>query len=706
MADSTRTAVIGSALSIFKTRTPVILQAEANECALACLCMVTGFHGCHTSLAELRNRQQARDLLSLEQVIDIASSLHLETRAFRCEPDDLAQLQTPLILHVDFDHYVVLESMTSRSANLIDPASGRVSLTRKSFSERFTGIALELLPSTSFRKTGNKRDFPVLKLIRQLPISRYAGTLGLVFTLSILVQVLALMSPLFLQIVVDEVLVPASQDIFSVLLTGFAFIYLAGAALRWLRGLLVIQAGNQLSYVLSAGLHRHLLNLPLTFFSRRTVGDVVSRFSSLQPVQQFITTGAVSIILDGLMVVFALVLLTGYSPGIALYALFLTVVYLALQSLLMIPYRSHSHEHIHADAKVHSHFIESIQSIESISRSGASQVRASEWLNQLVTSINAQVRAARYGLGIEVCRYLLTGFLLLGTVALAVKDVAAATISLGMLYAIAGYCSHLSTALVSLAAEWQSFQMLGLHGQRLADLTETSEDQRTTLNPGTRQVDIRLQDVGFTFDGQSLPLLSDLDIDIRCGDKVAIMGQSGSGKSTLLKLLLAEEQPSTGSIRIAGTPLQKGLTTRHCFSLLSPSDQIISGTISDNITYRAGIPDLERQALCAGVACLHEDILRFPMTYQEKITEQGHKLSAGQRQRLLLARALYRPAPVLLLDEATSHLDPAMELDVMKNVLADPRTCIFVTHRQSVAQLANRVINLDHDELPAIAAGG
>lgn len=679
---------------MFRRRTvPVVLQAETNECGLACLCMILAAYGRHVTLADLREQFPSDRVLSLEQMASASEHYGFNVRALRCEPADLAEIRLPALLHVDFNHYIVLTGQRASTFLVIDPASGRQSLSTESLNERFTGILLEFTPATRF-ETGGRRDIhSPFRLLSALPFDALGRPLVVMLLLSLCVQAFALISPFLLQIIVDDVITSGSRQFALVVVLGFGAVYLLSALTQWLRGLLVIHVGQHLSYLMAAGLHSRLLTLPARYFSRRTVGDVVSRFGSIRPLQDFVTGSGVKILLDLLMLITCWLMLACYSMGAAMLALVITGTVAAVNYLLTLPYRRYSHEQVVAEAAAQSHFIETVQAIREIKRFDAETLRTSRWLNQLTLAINAQVRAGRFQLYAELSRYLLAAALTLGVVFAALDDVMSTTLTIGMLYAMVAYTNHFAQAALSLLLEWQKFLMLYLHTQRLSDITEQTVPSRQRLKAGA-DCTIVFDRVSFAYPESQQPLLDELSFTLRAGESLAITGPSGSGKSTLLRLLLAELSATSGDISIGGRPLTASVCSGPVFSSLMAEDRLLSGTVSQNITFNQPAPDMARMMDCARAAVIHEDILRLPLAYQEHVSDMHTGLSAGQRQRLLLARALYRPADFLLLDEGTSHLDAETELTVMHHVLELSGGCIFVTHRQQIAALADYQLDL------------
>lgn len=675
-------------------RLPVILQHEANECALACLAMILSHFGHGIRLDELRSQNSSPGPMSLQALAQLAERHGLLARAVRCECADLRKAVGPLVLHFDFSHFVVLASARRTGHSIVDPARGRITLSDAQLRQRFTGVALELQPGPDFRQRDIKAPSALGTLLRHLDPGHIATPVAGLVLLALCIQVCALLTPFFLQLTVDEVLIPRNTDLALVLLAGFAAVYLLSAAVQWLRGLLAIRLASHLSYLLAASLIQKLFRLSPGFFQRRSIGDIVSRFGSLRPVQEFITDHAAAMLLDLLMMLGTLIMLTAYLPQAAMFNVMLLCFFLCLQYLLTSVYRQHYHEFLAVDAASQSHFVESVQLMDTICRFGRQSRRCQDWLNLVSDALNAFVRAGKIKLVTNIARYLMSGAILLGVAYLAIDEVIAAQLTLGMLYAMMTYASHFTTAALSFSQAWQSLLLLSIHGQRLEDITGAEIDGRTAIESSQLAPEIEFRSVCFSYQRQGRPLIDQLNLQVRDNANVVITGDSGAGKSTLLALILGDHRVTSGEIMVNRRPLSAGLSARSVTSSLLARDCLLQATVMDNITFLDPTPDQQSAARAARLSCIEDDILKLPLGWQQVLGEHHMQLSAGQRQRLLIARAVYRNRGILLLDEATNHLDPELELTVMKNLLSEPGICFFVTHSPAIARLADLQITL------------
>ena len=679
-------------------RLPVMLQSEASECGLICLAMLAAFHGSGVDAHALRRRLGATLRgWSLRTLIGAATTLGLSARPLRVDIDELRQLACPAILHWDFDHFVVLKRVARRHVEIHNPAVGQRRFPLAELSKHFTGVALELTPTAAFERAPRAPRLSLLSLWRGAEVSRRA--IVQLVALSTFIQLFALATPSYMQLVVDDVLVKQDVDVLPLLAVGFLLLAVLNVATKTLRGFASLYFANRLNFSLGARLLFHLIRLPLEYFQRRHVGDVISRFRSLKPVQEFISGGVVAVVIDGAMALTTLTVIFVYSPLLAGIALAAFVLYAALRVALLQPLRRRSHESIAADARLDSHFLETIRALQGVKLFGKEAERERAWQDLFVDSINAGVRVARLNLGYDALSGLLLGIESVLIVFVGAHQVLSGALTIGMLYAFIAYRTHFSNAMNSLITQIVQGLMLTLHLERISDIAFADQEPglvaQSSFTAPVRGA-LRVQRLSFAYPGDDRAVLRDLDLTIEVGERVAVTGPSGVGKSTLLRLLVGLIRPTGGRIDVDGIPLDRlGIRSyRAGIAALLQDDALLSGSIRDNIAFFDLAVDPAKLERAARIAHIYDDIVQLPMGFDSRIGDMGSALSIGQQQRLLLARALYREPTILFLDEGTSHLDLPTELAIMQSIAELGITCIFTTHRDAVAQLADKVISL------------
>lgn len=678
------------------SRMKSIIQSEASECGLACLAMVASHHGLDLGMAELR-RQFPMSLkgLRLSQLVEMSSRLHLNSRALRLELDSLGQLRLPAILHWDLNHFVVLERVNGQSLTIVDPTAGRRTLPMSETSRHFTGVALELIPGTDFKPESRN---PAVTL-RQLtgPVRGLVSSLALLAGLSLSLQVFVLLAPFYMQWVIDQVLVSADTSLLTLLGIGFILLATSQAAIGMLRGWTVIYLSARFGMQWTANVFSHLLRLPLDFFEKRHMGDVVSRMGSVQRIQQTMTTNFVEAFVDGLMAIATLAMMLLYSPVLVAVTMAALALYLLLRLLTFGHLRHGSEQQLVEAARQQSHFFETIRGIQSVKVAGNEAQRTSGFLNLLNRTIDREVWVARLDLLFAQSSAWVMGLERVLVIWIAATLVLDNSFTVGMLVAYMAYKELFTQRVTVLIDRMMEFRMLRLHGERLADIVLAQPEPMEPLNtPCSAPPLIQARSLSFRYAEGEPWVVRNCDIDIRPGESVAIVGPSGCGKTTLVKILLGLLKPYAGEIRIDGIPLpQIGRGNfRHGCGVVMQDDQLFAGSIGENINQFDESWCMEKIERAAKLAAVHEDIQAMPMGYHTLIGDMGSSLSGGQRQRILMARALYREPMILFFDEATSHLDVARENEVNLAIASLPMTRIIVAHRPETIASVDRVLEM------------
>ena len=422
----------------WRRSTPQVLQAENAECGLACIAMVAGYHGLNIDLARLRSlRAFSQQGANLKQLIDFAHSLNLNSRALKLEPEDMANLQLPCILHWNMQHFVVLTRVTSKGVEIQDPACGKRRLSWQQVSDAFTGIALELQPGSDFTPQNLRQPLKLSQLWQR--IVGIKRSLLILFILSLLLQCFALASPYYMQLVIDSVIVNNDASLLNVLFLGFFLLIVVEAITNLTRQTAGIAMSGHLAQQLSVNVFTHLIRLPFSYFSQRHIGDMVARFGSLQEVRRFISQGIVALILDTLIMLCTLVLMAFYSLKLMLIVIGIAVLFLALRLMLLGPVQRLQQEKIACAAKENSHFIETLRGIQSIRMLRLESFRLHGWQHLLTDTLNRDIRLRRWEMGFSIVHLLLFGIENLLVVYLAATLVMEQAFTVGMLYAFTSY---------------------------------------------------------------------------------------------------------------------------------------------------------------------------------------------------------------------------------------------------------------------------
>lgn len=682
----------------------MILQGQAGECGLAAMAMVAHYHGCHVGLAELRRRfLLSRQGTNLANLVSIAQALGLQARALRLEMDALPDLQLPCIVHWDLNHFVVLKRVGARRLQIHDPASGPRTLAWSEFARHFSGIALELSPTTDFRPRRAAAPVALSSLIGR--VHGLGRAVWQILALAFALEVLSLGMPFQLQWLVDQAVPAADTGLIHILGAGFLLLVVVQCGISLLRGWLIATVSAQLGFQWLGQVFAHLLALPLTYFEKRHLGGIQSRFASIVQVQRTLTTGFTQTLVDGVLVVGTFSLMLVYSAGLSAICLSAVVLYAVARLLWLGRMREAAVEQLVWDARQHTHFLESVRGIQSVRLFGRQHVRQMDWTHLLAEQTNAQLRLSQGEVLQSTAKLLLFGVERVLVVWLAALAILRSELSLGMLLAFMAYREQFSRRLSELIDRLVEFRLLRVHLERVADIVHQPRESAGQAADvvSWSETTIELCGVGFRYADDIPAVLEDLTLRIDSGECVAITGTSGCGKTTLIRVILGLLQPTSGQVRIDGRPLSSAALPQYraIVGTVMQDDLLFTGSVADNISFFDPEPDQAQVERCARIAALHEEVEQMPLGYASPLSEAGTGLSGGQRQRLLLARALYRSPRILVMDEATSHLDVMNEHRVNAAIQAMQITRIIVAHRRETLDMAERVVTLERGRVVA-----
>jgi len=682
-------------------RIDLVRQAEVTECGLACLAMVANRWGSDIDLPALRRRfgVSVRGI-GLRTLMQTADAMGLTPRALKLAPQagvlaGLSGIQTPAILHWDLDHFVVVEKVTKDRAFILNPAVGASWHDEQSLTKHVTGVALELRPSASFQP---ERDRTSLRLSQLWSgSSGFRRSMFQTAILSMVLQAHVLASPYFLQLAVDQALPSFDRDLLAVLAIGFGMFALISGAAYLLRSFVLLSSGTTLGFGISSNVGRRLLRLPVGWFEKRTVGDVLSRFQAVLPIQKFLTDTAAAAVIDGLLAILTLVLMAAYSPVLTLVPIAALATYGMVRWMLYGAEQSTENERIVAQGREQSMMIETLRGIVTLRLAGRETMRHAAWQNMLSKSLGASYARDRVKAWQQSAGNLIGTVEIVAVVWIAVSTAIGGGFTTGMIFAFLAYRLQFSTAARSLIDQFVAFRMLRLHLDRLSDIATQDEDGGFSEPDGAIDFKggISLRGITYRYGVHDPLVLKGVDIDVAPGEHVAITGTSGGGKTTLSKIMLGLIEPTDGQVLIDGLPLARygRRSFREHVGAVLQDDVLFAGTISENV---AGfdVVDTERLWKALEAASIDADVQAMPMKHLSLVGDMGSSLSGGQRQRILLARALYRRPRLLVMDEGTAHLDSEHEKAVNSAISAMGITRIVIAHRQETIDAADRVIVL------------
>ncbi len=682
----------------------MILQAEASECGLACLAMVAGYHQLEVDLVTLRQRfQMSLKGATLKHLLAIAEELGFSGRPLRVDLADMGHLALPAILHWDLNHFVVLTRVSRGPRgvryHIHDPASGARSIGEAEFASRFTGIALELVKSDQFRPQADRAKLKINQLWSR--IDGFWPAFRQIFVLSLVLQLVALVTPFFLQVSIDTVLPTFDLDLLLVLALGFGGVALVSMITNWVRSLALLRLSTALSYQITVNLFRHLLRLPLPWFERRHVGDVISRFGSTKAVMDLLSQGLITSLIDGIMAITTLILMFVYSAVLGSLALAAMVLTVALRLGFFTALKQANVSVITANARENSAFIESIRGIATIKAFGEESNRQRLWQQRKAEAVNAEIKTGRLNAVFNAGEQIVMSVERVLFVYIAIRFAMNGGLSVGMIFALQAYRQQFLDATSRLVQQGISYRLLDMHLSRIADIALSPAEPLTSIahaptvaaSRGPDPARIELRNVRFRYAPNEPEILQGISLEIAANEMIGFVGPSGGGKTTLMKIMMGLLQPTYGEVLVDGQPLiSYGLARwRRELGSVAQDDALFAGSLADNISLFDPEPDNDRLEIAARAAAIAEDIDRMPMRYHTPVGDMGSVLSGGQKQRVMLARALYRQPRAMFLDEATAHLDPHSEMRVAAVLKSFNCTRVVVAHRPQTLLGTDRV---------------
>jgi ATP-binding cassette, subfamily B, bacterial CvaB/MchF/RaxB len=705
---------LGMFKTIFGRRTPVILQSEAPECGIACLAMVASYHGHLTDLSAMRMRlSPSLKGVTMKHISQTAEAMGLAARGVQVALESLGKLQLPAVLHWDMNHFVVLTEVTRKHVIVHDPGRGRRKLSMAETSKHFTGVAMEFSPNASFSKGDDREKISAWQLFSVA--GSLKGSIAQLVLLSLALEVFAIAMPFFLQLVVDRVLVGRDRDLLTILGVAFGALVIVSVIITAVRAWVGVYLSTHFNMRLLTALFNHLLRLPLSWFEKRNIGDIVSKFRSVDVIQKTLSTTFVETFIDGVMVLITLSVMAFYSSLLTIVVVGAAILYAMLRWYFFYPQRYATDEQLSHEAKASTHFIETLRGMMAIKLNLRENERRVAYQNLVVDHINAGVKVQGVGIFQRGAAGLVFGLENIIVIWLAAQLVMDGVFTVGMLYAFLGFKIVFLSRVNNLIDKWNEFRMLDLHAERIADIAlaepetpigsgstasavlaghraqartipnaqgeggEGSTNARYSRNGG---LTIEARNLGFAYGPEGM-VFRGVNLIIHPGETVALVGPSGCGKTTLLKVLLGLLKPTDGQVIVNGRDLRDWDLGQYRSRLgaVMQEDQLFVGTIEDNISFFDADHEPERVRECAKLALIDADIANTPMGYNTIVGSLGMTLSGGQKQRVLLARALYRQPNVLFLDETLDQIDAQQEQSIRTQLIDHVSTTVFVSHR-------------------------
>lgn len=602
-----------------------------------------------------------------------------------------------LLLHWDFSHFVVLVSVKRNRYVLHDPARGIRYISREEMSRYFTGVALEVWPGSEFQSETLQTRISLRSLINS--IYGIKRTLAKIFCLSVVIEAINLLMPVGTQLVMDHAIPAGDRGLLTLISAALMFFILLKAATSTLRAWSSLVMSTLINVQWQSGLFDHLLRLPLAFFERRKLGDIQSRFDSLDTLRATFTTSVIGFIMDSIMVVGVFVMMLLYGGYLTWIVLCFTTIYIFIRLVTYGNYRQISEECLVREARAASYFMETLYGIATVKIQGMVGIRGAHWLNMKIDAINSGIKLTRMDLLFGGINTFVTACDQIVILWLGAGLVIDNQMTIGMFVAFSSFRGQFSERVASLTSFLLQLRIMSLHNERIADIAlHEKEEKKPEIEIVAHMGPISLETNGlsYRYDSQSAPIFSALSLSVAPGESVAITGASGAGKTTLMKVLCGLFEPDSGRVLINGIDIRQiGINNYHrMIAYVMQDDRLFSGSIRENICGFAEEMDEEWMVECARASHIHDVIMNMPMGYETLIGELGEGLSGGQKQRIFIARALYRKPGILFMDEATSALDSESENFVNVAIKNMNITRVIIAHRETTLRTVDRVISI------------
>ncbi|MBF0100618.1 MAG: peptidase domain-containing ABC transporter [Desulfobacterales bacterium] len=698
-------------------RFPEILQQSQMDCGAACLTMICRFYGKYVGINFMRDLVQvSRSGTSMQNLIQASNELGFEATPMKSNLDHLMQSHLPAIVNWLGAHWMVVYKITGHVIHLSDPAQGLIKMSVKEFSQGWNGYTLFLNPTEKFDTIQESK--PALEPFKKY-IQSYHRLIIEIFFGSLCLQCLNLSMPLFSKFIFDDIIIKQNHTWLKYALTAISIILLISIILNYFRQSMLSFVSMRVNLLMISDFYKKLLNLPLPFFENRKVGDITSRLQENQKMTRFFTEKGIQIVLELITCILYIGLMGYLSPSLTFVVCSFIVLHMG-NVWVVTPYMKSSYRHVfQKNNESQSFLIESLTGVNTIKHLGVERLTRWTWEDFYIRFVNAYFKTALYGICSQMAGSFVNHLSQIAVLFTGTWLVLGHHITIGTLVAFMMMANQFSSVIIALVNEWEHFQEVLNSAERLNDILEAKPEVDEIASTEKIVVPkisghVRLSHVSFNYT-QDIKILKDISFETQAGQRIAIVGRSGSGKSTLIKLIAGFYASTSGKIYIDGFDVDTVYlpSLRKQIGMVPQHSYLFRGTIRENIAMGQPYVHYFEVMEAAKLVGAHEFITRFEKGYDTLLDANGGNLSGGQRQLIVLARAIIQSPGILILDEATSALDNESERYFYQNMnrIFPESTIFMIAHRLSTIHHADVILVMDqgtivekgsHDELMSL----
>ncbi|MCX7114689.1 MAG: peptidase domain-containing ABC transporter [Gammaproteobacteria bacterium] len=683
-------------------RLPMYLQHEQTECGYACIAMMAVYFGHDIDIAYLRSQfPEVSKGTTMLQLRAIFSELHFNSQALKVPLEQLVQIPLPAVLHWNLNHFVVLKKIKGKRYWIHDPSNGVQVYDSQGLSKCFTGVVLTVEPTATFSSICSRKKIRALDFVRC--VSKGKGLMVLSVGLSLVAESAQMIQALMMQYMTDSVV--GMHDGFNVwyIAIGMLLVFVFFSGLDYIRGVVNLYFSTQLKTQFLVNAMRHLVQLPLRFFEKREIGQLHLIFQAIEVVQrkcgEAFSQGLSEVFLMGLNAT----VMVYYSAELSM-VVTLSVLLIGLcRYMSYFQLRTGRQSALNYHGKTLSIFLETMQMMMPIKAYAKELQKWTQWRHAYVDTMNVEFAMSQVQLRYQVLIQLFSYVEYVVLVCWGASLIDAGRFSLGMLIAFLSFRLTFVNRCNGLTQRILDYVLMDVELERVNDVVSQHPEKTSGVFGHVPLVrgHLKLNNIVYAYDESSEPILNNIELEVRLGEKLVITGPSGSGKTTLMKIMMGLLPPHQGEMYVDGCLLADlGLKTyRQHIACVLQADQLMSGSIRENIVFFEESIDWDWLEEVTRLAVIDEVIMRLPMKYETRLSEMGSGLSGGEKQRLLLARALYKRPKLLFLDEATSHLDTQTERRVNEGLKQLEMTQVMIAHRQETIAMADRVVQLSRGKV-------